>query len=234
MHSDGNTQGDFAMALIDFETARRNMVENQIRCCKILDPLLLDTLEAMPRESFLPEDVKSLAYMDGHVPLPCGQEMLSPLQEGHIMQAIDLQGEERVLEIGTGAGFLTALLAMHADEVISCELHEPLASLAKQNLDAHGVSNATVICTNGMNPVNLEDAGKFNTIILGAALKKMPEHLGAMLEDGGVLVGFFGVNPVVKLVSIERTKSGQWRRSELIETLLQDMEGLSEKREFVF
>ncbi len=222
------------MTLIDFETARRNMVENQIRCCKILDPVLLDTLETMPRESFLPEDVRSLAYMDGRVPLPCGQEMLSPLQEGHIMQAVDLQGEERVLEIGTGAGFLTALLAMHADEVISCELHEPLANLAKKNLDAHGVSNATVICANGMDPDILKDAGKFNAIILGAALEKMPEHLGGMLADGGILVGFFGMNPVVELVTMERTESGQWRCNELIETLLQDMEGLSEKREFVF
>jgi len=88
------------MAVMDFETARHNMVENQIRCCKILDPVLLDAFETMPREAFLPDDVKSLAYMEGRIPLPCGQEMLSPLQEGHIMQALDMQDNERVLCAG--------------------------------------------------------------------------------------------------------------------------------------
>jgi len=178
------------MALMGFETARHNMVENQIRCCKILDPVLLDTFETMPREAFLPDDIKSLAYMEGRVPLPCGQEMLSPLQEGYIMQTLDLQGDERVLEIGAGTGFLTALLAMHAKEVVAFELHAPLAKLAGKNLDAHGITNATVTCAS--------------------------------------------VNPVVTLVSMKRTPSGRWQTSELIETLLQNMEGLPEKREFVF
>jgi len=222
------------MAVIDFEAARHNMVENQIRCCKILDPVLLDTFETMPREAFLPDDVKSLAYMEGRVPLPCGQEMLSPLQEGHIMQTLDLQGDERVLEIGTGTGFLTALMAMYAKEVVSFELHEPLASLAKKNLDTHGVNNVTITCANGMEPATLKNTGKFDAIILGAALESIPEHFAERLKRGGKLVAFAGINPVVKLVSMKRTPSGGWQSTELIETLLQSMEGLPEKREFVF
>ncbi len=222
------------MALIDFETARRNMVENQIRCCKILDPALLDTLEIMPREAFLPDEVKSLAYMEGHVPLPCGQEMLSPLQEGYIMQALNLEGNERVLEIGAGTGFLTALLAMHGREVVSFELHAPLADLAGENLKTHGITNTTVICANGMEAENLKKAGEFDIIVLGAALEKLPEHLGGLLKKGGTLIGFFGTNPVVKLVLMEHIGKAGWRREELVETLLQGMEGLPEKREFVF
>jgi len=222
------------MAVMDFETARHNMVENQIRCCKILDPVLLDTFETMPREAFLPDDVKSLAYMEGRVPLPCGQEMLSPLQEGHIMQALDMQGNERVLEIGAGTGFLTALMAMYAKEVVSFELHDPLTSLAKKNLDTHGITNVTMTGANGMEPGTLKDTGKFDAIVLGAALESIPEHFAERLKQGGRLVAFTGVNPVVKLVSMKRTPSGGWQSTELIETLLQSMEGLPEKREFIF
>jgi len=222
------------MAIMDFETARHNMVENQIRCCKILDPVLLDAFETMPREAFLPDDVKSLAYMEGRVPLPCGQEMLSPLQEGHIMQALDMQGNERVLEIGAGTGFLTALMAMYAKEVVAFELHDPLASLARKNLDAHGVSNVTITCANGMEPDTLKDTGKFDAIVLGAALETIPEYFTERLKQGGKLVAFTGVNPVVKLVSMKRTPSGGRQSTELIETLLQSMEGLPEKREFIF
>jgi len=222
------------MAVMDFETARHNMVENQIRCCKILDPVLLDTFETMPREAFLPDDVKSLAYMEGRVPLPCRQEMLSPLQEGHIMQILDLQGDERVLEVGAGTGFLTALIAMYAKDVVAFELHDPLASLARKNLDTHGVNNATITCANGMEPDTLKDTGEFDAIILGAALETIPEHFAERLKQGGSLVAFLGVNPVVKLVSMKRTPSGGWQSTELIETLLQSMEGLPEKREFIF
>ena len=222
------------MAMTDFETARHNMVENQIRCCKILDPVLLDTFETMPREAFLPDDVKSLAYMEGHVPLPCGQEMLSPLQEGYIMQTLDLQDDERVLEIGAGTGFLTALMAMHAKEVVAFELHEPLAALAKKNLDAHGVNNATITCANGMDTDALKDTGEFDAIVLSAALENIPEYFAERLKQGGQLVAFTGSAPVVELVSMRCTSSGGWQRTELIETLLQGMEGVPEKREFVF
>jgi len=222
------------MAVMDFETARHNMVENQIRCCKILDPTLLDTFETMPREAFLPDDIKSLAYMEGRVPLPCGQEMLSPLQEGYIMHTLDLQGDERVLEVGAGTGFLTALLAMHAKEVVAFELHAPLAELAKKNLDAHGITNATVTCANGIEESTLQDTGKFDAIVLDAALETIPEHLAKRLKEGGQLVAFTGMNPVVKLVSMKCAPSGRWQSDALIETLLQNMEGLPEKREFVF
>jgi len=222
------------MTVIDFETARHNMVENQIRCCKILDSVLLDTFETMPREAFLPNDIKSLAYMEGRVPLPCGQEMLSPLQEGYIMQTLDLQGDERVLEIGAGTGFLTALLAMHAKEVIAFELHASLAELAKKNLDAHGISNATVTCANGMEESTLRDIGKFDAIVVGAALETIPEHLTERLKENGQLIAFAGVNPVVELISMKPAPSGGWRSEALIETLLQNMEGLPEKRTFVF
>ncbi len=225
------------MTATDFQTARRNMVDHQIRCCKVLDANILDLIESMPRENFVPEHVKSLAYMEGHVPLACNQEMLSPLQEASILQALMLDGSERVLEIGTGTGFLTAMLATQADSVTSCELHEQLASSAKTNIDNHGINNVQIIQINAMDAdaVAASEAlqGEFDAIVIGAALKQVPAHLESLLKDGGQMMAFIGANPALSLV--HRVKIGStWRDIALFETLLQDMEGIPEKREFVF
>ncbi len=224
------------MSSVNFDVARRNMVEYQIRCCKVLDPVVLDTLQSMPRENFLPENVRNLAYMEGHVPLPCGQEMLSPLQEASIMQALDLQGTESVLEIGTGTGYLTALLAMHAANVLSCEIHQPVAELAVNNLRAHGADNAKVVNINAMQENEIKKAvgkQKFDVIVVGAALSEIPAHISNLLADSGQMIAFVGCNPLVVLTHFSKI-GDVWQRTEIFETLLSDMEGLPERRELVF
>jgi len=221
------------MSIIDFEAARHNMIENQIRCCKVLDPVLLDTLETMPRENFLPEDVRSLAYMEGRVPLPCGQEMLSPLQEASIMQCLGLQGDERVLEVGTGTGYLTALLALHARHVDSYEIHEELAELARKNLQLHGIANVNVVVANAMQPECLKGNYNYDVIVLGAALREVPAHILGKLKQHGQLTAFLGEKEVVSLVHMERINNA-WKKTVVCETVLMDMEGLPQKREFVF
>ena len=220
----------------NFEAARRNMVEYQIRCCKVLEPELLDMIESLPREEYLPEQLRSLAYMEGHVPLPCNQEMLSPLQEASIVQSLNLTGSERVLEIGSGTGFLTTMLAMRSAEVVSCEIHEELASLARNNLQSHGVSNANVVHVNAMDSEALTAAsvsGPFDVIVITAALKEIPAHIKALLTESGQMVAFIGSNPVLSLVHMDFNGIA-CTRTALFETLLQDMEGLPAKREFVF
>lgn len=221
----------------NLQAARHNMVNHQIRCCKVLDANILDLIESMPRENFIPEHIISLAYMEGHVPLPCHQEMLSPLQEASILQALMLDGTERVLEIGTGTGFLTTMLAMQADSVISCEIHEALARQAEENINNHGASNARVIHINAMDADGVaacsDIQGPFDVIVLGAAIMEVPAHIEALLKDGGQMMSFIGKNPAASLV--HRIKIGQsWQQNGLFETLLQDMEGMPEKREFVF
>ncbi|MFQ5519584.1 MAG: protein-L-isoaspartate O-methyltransferase [Mariprofundus sp.] len=225
------------MTTTDFQSARHNMVEYQIRCCKVLDTTVLDLIESMPRENFVPEQVKSVAYMEGHVPLPCNQEMLSPLQEASILQSLMLDGSERVLEIGSGTGFLTTMLAMQADEVVSCEIHETLATQASENITNHGVNNAKVIQLNAMDAeaVANQPALKqgFDVIVLTAAVKEVPAHLESLLNDGGQIMAFIGSNPVLSLV--HKKKIGPvWQETSVFETLLQDMEGSPEEREFVF
>ncbi len=225
------------MTATQFESARRNMVEYQIRCCKVLDPAILDLIESMPREDFVPEHVRSLAYMEGHVPLPCNQEMLSPLQEANILQKLQLQGTERVLEIGTGTGFLTTMLAMLSSEVVSCEIHEELAKQAASNIADHGISNASVLNVNAMNPDAMQQETTlkqpFDVIIMGVAVKEIPEHILNLLKDGGQIMAFVGENPVLSLIH-KRKVGAIWQTTKIYETLLQNAEGLPERREFVF
>ena len=219
------------------EVARHNMVEYQIRCCKVLDAELLDVLETMPREDYIPHDIRSLAYMEGHVPLVCDQEMLSPLQEAYIMQQLNLQGHERILEIGTGTGYLTTLLGMHAEDVTSCELHAELVQQATKNIADHGIDHVKVIHINAMHEKMMQShtdiADAYDVIVLGASLKEIPEHITKRLADGGQMIAFIGQNPVVTLTHLQR-RGEAWIKTGICETLLQDMEELPVKREFIF
>ncbi len=216
-------------------TARRNMVEYQIRCCKVLNQELIDLLFHAPREKFVPEHVASLAYMEGSVPLPCGQEMLTPLQEAQILQALDLKGTERVLEIGTGAGYLTYLMALLADQVVSCEIHEELYKLAKQNLEENGIDNATLLHVNAMDEEALQAAGvgkDFDVIVIGAALASIPGHIQSLLKPNGQIIAFIGDD----IVTLEHHQfnNGMDIKKGIAETRILPIEGLAKQREFVF
>ncbi len=221
----------------DFELARRRMVENQIRCCKVLDPKIVELFATMPREAFVPEHVRSLAYMEGRVPLPHGQEMLSPLQEAHILQALRLTPKDRVLEIGAGTGFLTALLAMLAREVVSCEIHAELAALARANLEAHGIDNAKVVEVNAMDAgamdAHPELTGPFDAIVIGAAVPEVPPHLLARLGEHGRMAVFLGGEPVVRLELWEK-RGGSFLKLGLMETSLLPAEGIRKPRVLEF
>ncbi len=216
-------------------TARRNMVESQLRCCKVLEPSLIDLLMESPREKYVPEHVRSLAYMDGSVPLPQKQEMLTPLQEAHILQALNLKGSEKVLEIGTGSGYLTALLALLADSVISCEIHEDLVRLAESNLQNNGIDNANIVHVNAMDEHALHAASigrNFDVIVLGATLEKIPSHIQSLLADRGQMIAFIGSD----IVSLEHhiIDGDNTSRKVIMETRLLPMEGLIKTREFIF
>lgn len=215
--------------------ARRNMVEYQIRCCKVLEPNLIDLLMDSPREKYVPEHVRSLAYMEGSVPLPEKQEMLTPLQEAQILQALNLQGSERVLEIGTGSGYLTSLLALLADTVVSCEIHGELAQLAEKNLKDNGIDNASIVHVNAMNADALAEAnvGKdFDVIVIGAAITKIPAHIQALLADKGQIMAFVGAD----IVTLEHYKidGSNISKEGITETRLLPIEGVTVEREFVF
>ena len=223
------------MDTVKLETARRNMVEYQIRCCKVLDSNLIDVLVNSPREQYVPEHVRSLAYMEGSVPLPCKQEMLTPLQEAQILQALSLKGNERVLEVGTGTGYLTSLLAMHADKVISLEIHQELADLAKANLSNNGVTNAEVVHLNAMDKdaVKASNIGKvFDVVVIGSAVEVIPNHIMELVGENGQLIAFVGTD----IVTLEHHQlvGGTIIKRGITETRLLPVDGVTKAREFVF
>jgi len=215
--------------------ARRNMVEYQIRCCKVLEPNLIELLMNSPREKYMPTHVSSLAYMEGSVPLPHQQEMLTPLQEAQILQALALTGNERVLEIGTGSGYLTALLALQASDVTSCELHDDLVALAAKNLSDNGIDNVKVIHVNAMDEEALSNAGigkDFDVIILGASVKNIPAHIQALVKPQSQIIAFVGSD----IVTLEHytINGADISKKGITETRLLPMEGIAKVREFVF
>jgi len=215
--------------------ARRNMVEYQIRCCKVLEPNLIELLMNSPREKYIPEHVSSLAYMEGSVPLPHQQEMLTPLQEAQILQALALTGSERVLEIGTGSGYLTSLLALQTSEVVSCEIHDDLVALAEKNLTTNGIDNAKIIHVNAMDETALASAGvgkDFEVIVLGASVTKIPAHIQALAKDKSQIIAFVGTG----IVTLEHYKinGSDVSKKGITETRLLPMEGIAKVREFVF
>ncbi len=216
-------------------SARRNMVEYQIRCCKVLDPDLIDMLINSPREKYVPEHVASLAYMEGSVPLPQHQEMLTPLQEAQILQALALKGDESILEIGTGTGYLSALLALQADTVVSCEIHAELVALANKNLSENGIEQVNVVHVNAMDKEALTAAGigkDFDVIVLAAALEHIPEHIQNLLAANGQMIAFIGK----EIVTLEHHQftNGMHTKIGITETRLLPMEGIVKEREFVF
>ncbi|MDQ6976004.1 MAG: methyltransferase domain-containing protein [Mariprofundaceae bacterium] len=215
-----------------FEAARKNMVAHQIRCCKVLDADLLDMLETMPRDEFLPENIRSLAYMEGHAPLPCGQEMLTPLQEATFLQHLQLQGHESVLLIGAGTGFMTMLLALRSAHVTACEYHADLASMAKNNLSNHGITNADVLLVNAMDADAMQmmlKKKKFDVLVIAAALADIPLHLRSRVTENGQIMAFLGSNPVVTLQH-KQIQGSACITTPLLETSLLSIEGIKKTR----
>jgi protein-L-isoaspartate(D-aspartate) O-methyltransferase len=129
---------------MDFETARFNMVEQQIRPWEVLDQTVLDVCAKVPRERFVPEDYRQLAFSDTAIDIGHGQAMMPPKIEARLLQALDVQRTDRVLEIGTGSGYLTALLATLAAHVTSIEFFEDLSTRAKHHLRAAGIANVAL------------------------------------------------------------------------------------------
>ena len=132
------------MSEMNLDQARLNMIEQQIRPWEVLDQRVLDLLNTVPREEFVPEAYRMLAYTDMSIPLGDGQVMMPPRVEARIVQALNLQEDETVLEIGTGSGYVTALLASLARQVISVDINPDMIRQASDKLAAHGITNVTL------------------------------------------------------------------------------------------
>jgi len=216
---------------MNFERARFNMVEQQIRPWEVLDRTVLDLMERAPRDAFVPERYRRLAYADIAVPIGEGEAMLPPKVEGRLLQVLGIGSEEQVLEIGTGSGFLTWLLAQRAAHVTSIELKPALAERARANLSAHGVGNATVEVGDGRR--GRERGAPYDAIAVGGSVPVPEPALEEQLAIGGRLFVVVGTAPAMEAMLVRRTAEREWIRESLFETVLPALEGSGAPRRFI-
>jgi len=227
---------DFA----NVENARSKMIEQQIRPWNVLDPNVLNLLAELPRERFVPRSHRHLAFVDMELPLPHGQVMLAPKVEARLLQELSLLPGDRVLEIGAGSGYMAALMARQAAEVLTVEKYEGLAAMARDSLTSAGISNAEVLQANGLAEDSRWSRSMFDAIALSGAVEKIPEHLLRQLNPGGRMVAIVGTAPVMQAVLVERIKSvgssttDSLRQSVLFETVTKPLEDAPKISHFKF
>ena len=189
---------------LNIENARSKMIEQQVRPWNVLDPNVLDLLTRVQREAFIPKSHRHLAFVDMEVPLPEHQVMLAPKVEARLLQELNLTPTDKALEIGTGSGFMAALIARLAASVLTVEKAPALAEFAQTNLNNANITNVEIVQANGLieNP-RWAHVG-FDAIAISGAVEKIPDHLIGLLNPGGRLVAITGQAPVMQAVLIER------------------------------
>ncbi len=205
---------------MNFEQARQNMIAQQIRTWDVLDNDVLQTLVDVRREAFVPAACQSLAFVDNEIPLPCGQNMLAPKLEARLLQEAAIRKTEQVLEIGAGSGYMAALLAHHAQHVLTVEIEPELKDLAEANLKAYGISNVTVVRGDGARgwAGSGAHAAPYDVIIVSGSLPMLPPSLLEQVKVGGRLLAIVGEAPVMEACLVKRTAADAWDTVTLFET----------------
>lgn len=213
---------------MNIEQARFNMIEQQIRTWDVLDPEILELLELVRREEFVPAAYKSLAFADTEIPLPAGANMLTPKFEARILQEAAVKKFENVLEVGAGSGYMAALLAHRARQVTSVEIEPELKALAERNLSQYHISNVNVVLGNGAQgwpapsaagSVSTEAATPlYDVIVISGSLPVLPDRFLQQLKVGGRLLAVLGTLPAMTAQLITRTTEIAYSSRTLFET----------------
>jgi protein-L-isoaspartate(D-aspartate) O-methyltransferase len=217
---------------MNFEQARFNMIEQQIRPWDVLDQSVLDLLFSVRREEFVPAAMQRLAFADAEIPLGHGAVMLAPKIEAHAVQAVQVKKHESVLEIGAGSGYMAALLAAHAAHVTTLEIVPELADMARANLKRAQVDNVTVETANGAG--GLPAKAPFDVIVVSASVPAVPQEMLAQLKVGGRLFAIVGEEPVMEARLITRESESAFRTEVLFETVTAPLTALAPVQKFTF
>lgn len=221
---------------MNIETARFNMIEQQIRPWEVLDGQVLSLLSVVKRENFVPLAHKALAFADMEIPLQSsgakGQCMLAPKVEARLLQDANIQATDKILEIGTGSGYMSALLAQQAASVLSLEIDPALAQSARTNLQNAGINNVEVRQADGSQGAPTD--GPFDVIVLSGSVPEVPQHLLNQLKLGGRLLAIVGEDPVMRASVITRHGEQQWQTSEPWDTMAPRLQGFPEHNRFSF
>jgi protein-L-isoaspartate(D-aspartate) O-methyltransferase len=217
---------------MDFEQARYNMVEQQIRPWDVLDQEVLDLLFKVHREDFVPEAHRSLAFVDMEIPLGHGEFMWTPKLEARVLQELDIRRNDRVLEIGTGSGYLTALLAAEAAEVVSVDIQPDFTAAAGKKLRAHGIGNVEL--HTGDAATDWDDEDGFDVIVLTGSTPLLSDALVRRLRMGGRLFAVVGEAPVMQAQLVSCNAPGAYRSVTLFETCIKALVNAPHPAAFVF
>lgn len=217
---------------MNIEQARFNMIEQQIRPWDVLDPQVLDLLFVVKREDFVPAAYRNLAFADMEIPIGSGQAMLAPKIEAKMLQELGIKKTDKVLEIGTGSGYMAALLAARAEHVVTVEIRPEIAATAKENLARAGVSNVSIEVGNGIN--GWSQRGPYDAIVVSGSVPTVSPSLLKQLRVGGRLAVITGEAPVMEAQLITCTAEGTYNTVNLFETVVPVLDGADAKDQFSF
>ena len=214
------------------EQARFNMIEQQVRPWNVLDAGVLALMAVVKREEFVPPAFKSIAFADMEVPLGHGQCMLAPRVEARLLQELAVQKTDKVLEVGTGSGFMAALLGHQAQRVLSLELESALVDMARTNLQLAGVGNVDVRQADGSQGAAAD--GPFDVILLSGSVAEVPPELLNQLKVGGRLATIVGEEPMMTATLITRTSNTDFRTTRPWDTVAPRLKNFAEPSRFSF
>ena len=217
---------------MDIKQARKNVIEQQIRPWGGLNVRANQALSDIPRENFVPEEYLNLVFADIEVPLIDGAKMFSPKIEGRILDSLDIQGHETVLEIGTGSGYFTSVLAKLSQSVVTIELDEQLSESAQNKIKELNLNNITFINDDAL-AYNFDNE-QYDTIVVGCALPNKNESFFRLLKPGGKLFMVVGAINQMQATLVQRTNENEWQSKSLFETHLDYMKGTEPSVKFAF
>jgi protein-L-isoaspartate(D-aspartate) O-methyltransferase len=215
----------------DIEQARFNMIEQQVRPWDVLDQRVLDAMQRIPRENFVPERYRSLAFADTNIPLGHDQVMMPPNLEGRLLQALAIQTTDTILEIGTGSGYLTACLATLGRHVTSIDIEPEFTAQAKDKLAAQGISNVTLDTADTASGV--ERGKSFDVIAVTGSLPVLQQQFYDNLNTGGRLFVISVQLPIMEALLVTRVDAGNWTRESLFETSIPPLLHAAQPQSFV-
>jgi protein-L-isoaspartate(D-aspartate) O-methyltransferase len=216
---------------MNIESARNQMIEQQVHTWDVFDDRVLNAMRDVKRELFVPEQYRDVAFADSAIPLPQGQHMLSPKFQGRILQSLDLLPSDVVLEVGSGSGYLTACIARLSSRVRSLEIFPELAELSRSNLLAAAINNVAVETSDA---TRLEDTGIYDAIAVTGSLPVYDERFQRALKIGGRLFVVVGTNPIMEAWKVTRLGEREWQRESLFETVIDPLVNAPRMSQFVF
>ena len=219
------------MSVLNFEEARHNMIVQQIQPWNVRDDKVLDLFQRLPREDFVPADYKEHAFTDMNISLPNGQEMMCPKLEAYMLQALQIQKQDKVLEVGTGTGYVTALLASQARYVITVDIDADTSRHAEEKLSAHQINNVTFDV--GDAALGWNNQKPYDVIAITGSLPVLPESFQRNLNVGGRLFAIVGHAPAMEVILITRVKENEWTHEVLLETDIPALINATEPERFV-